>query len=103
MTDFTPQNPNGYPTQNPNGYIPQDPTGYPTPTTQKRPAWKTVLGIILVVFGGLAFLGMLNSAPAIMQASAGKGDAYVMGLLFGRVLVIGITFIPGILLLRSKK
>jgi len=71
------------------------------PTAPRRPVWKTVLGIVFAVIGGM----MLLSAAA--QLSSGqlrpRGDAaYNFGYILGVLLTVVVPLLLAWLLLRRK-
>ena len=76
--------------------------GAPVPQ-QRRPVWKTVLGVILIVIGSLGTLGLLSNLASGRFANGIGGGSYLIGYLFGTLLVSLVPLGIGIFLLTRKK
>lgn len=76
--------------------------GAPVPQ-QRRPVWKTVLGIILIVIGSLGTLGLLSNLASGRFANGIGGESYLIGYLFGTLLMSLVPLGIGIFLLTRKK
>lgn len=69
---------------------------YPPP----RKAWRTVLGIILIVVGIFAALSGMSAA---MSSAEDINAGYLVGVLIGALLAVAVFVVPGILLLRRPR
>lgn len=90
-----PPNPYGHP------QYPVQPYGYPP--AQRRPVWKTVLGILLAAWTALAALSLLSQSGSLISGAADRGVAYQIGVLIGLVLFVGLPGVTSWLLLRRKR
>lgn len=81
---------------------PGQPFGYPAPA-QSRPAWKTVVGILLAIWTGLALISALSRTGSLIAGAAGRGAAYQLGSLIGVLLMIVLPGVLAWLLLRRKR
>ena len=75
----------------------------PSAAPQRRPVWKTVVGVILIVIGSIFTLSLLSMIGSGRFEAGGQGAAYAIGYLFGTGLVSVVPLVLGILLVRSKK
>ena len=64
----------------------------------KRPVWRIVIGILLLVLGALALLGILASlGSGTFESPENSGEA--VGTFLGAFCCIGVPLIVGFLLL----
>ncbi len=95
------------------GQTPQDPAsyGHPQPDAGRpgaapasgRPVWKSVVGILLAIWSGLALLSALSRAGSLIATSSGRGAAYQFGSLIGVLIMIVLPAVLAWLLLRRKR